>query len=65
MIEKLSKEKRGKYKYTYIDYKTKEIVFECVTDNILEADKQYEDAIGKNPAKQSGVGCAIELATEK
>ena len=49
-----------KYKYTYREYSTRNIVFECVTTNIIEADKMYREATGKNPEKQNNIGCSIE-----
>jgi len=35
------------------------IIFECVADDILNADKQYETATGNNPEKQTHIGCEI------
>ncbi|MDP1689053.1 MAG: hypothetical protein Q8L47_02895 [bacterium] len=47
------------YTYTYTDYKSKEIIFECVADDILEADKKYIDTTGHDPKKQNNIGCSI------
>ena len=55
--------------YTYWDHSTleKKIVFQCIAENILEADKLYEKATGKDVTKQSYIGCEIgcEPQTEK
>ncbi len=52
-------------KYTYCDNSAKgEVIFECVAENILEADKLYEAATGKNPEKQNHVGCSVEKIEE-
>lgn len=46
--------------YTYHDNSDKgKIVFECVAKSILEADKLYKEKTGKDPGKQSHVGCHI------
>ena len=48
-------------KYTYRDKSAGDkVVFECVAKDILEADKMYQEKTGKNPEKQSYVGCSIE-----
>lgn len=50
-------------KYIYIDnskYPVIEVVFECTADDILEADKKYEQETGKNPAKQRGIAVRIK-----
>lgn len=47
--------------FTYVNYlKNREVIFECEAKNILEADELYKKAIGKDPAKQSDVGCTVE-----
>jgi len=46
-------------KYIYTDNLKKEVVFECEAENILAADKKYEEKTGKNPVKQSFIGCQI------
>lgn len=52
---------RELYKYTYRDNSAGgRIIFECVATSILEADKMYESAAGKNPEKQNHVGCSVE-----
>lgn len=53
----------GNYIYTYTDYKTKEVVFQCKSETISEADLLYEKATGKNPSKQSHIGCSITSDT--
>ncbi|MEK9175696.1 MAG: hypothetical protein AAB795_03865 [Patescibacteria group bacterium] len=48
-------------KYTYQDnFDNRKIVFECIATDILEADKLYEKATGKNPEKQSNIGCSFK-----
>lgn len=44
-------------KYVYTDNSKKEIVFVCEAENILEADKLYEETTGFNVVKQSYIGC--------
>lgn len=55
--EKVEKKLRT---YTYADYKSKEVMFECVANDILEADKKYMDATGNDPSKQNNIGCSIK-----
>lgn len=64
--EALSQEKELK-KYIYRDNRTNEhkTVFECVAEDILEADKRYEAATGHKPEKQSYIGCEIIFIEEK
>ncbi len=50
------------YSYSYFDYKSKEIVFECVAEDILEADKKYMEVTGSDPRKQNNIGCSIKEA---
>ena len=51
----------GLKKYVYRDNSAgRKIVFECVAEDILEADKMYEEKTGRNPEKQSYVDCSIE-----
>ncbi|HPL92898.1 MAG TPA: hypothetical protein PLB38_01280 [bacterium] len=46
--------------FTYFDYfKNREVIFECDAKGILEADELYKKATGKDPAKQSDVGCTV------
>ena len=48
-------------KYTYRDSSAGgKVVFECVAKDILDADKMYQEKTGKNPEKQSYIGCSIE-----
>ncbi len=48
-------------KYTYRDNSDgRKVVFECMANDILEADKLYEETTGNNPEKQSYIGCSIE-----
>jgi hypothetical protein len=50
-----------KREFIYIDYnKNKEIVFQCVATDILEADRLYEEKFNINPIEQTHIGCAIE-----
>ena len=48
------------YTYTYTDYKSKEIIFECIAEDILEADKKYMETTGNDPSKQNNIGCSIK-----
>lgn len=48
-------------KYIYRDNSVGgEVIFECVAKDILEADKMYQEKTGKNPEKQTYIGCSIE-----
>jgi hypothetical protein len=49
-------------KFTYRDNSTDEhrIIFECMTDSIVDADELYKKATGNDPIKQPHVGCSIE-----
>lgn len=48
--------------FIYKDYKQKgKVIFQCQAEGILEADKKYEEATGKDPEKQCHVGCEIIL----
>jgi len=51
------------FKFIYYDHSISiegKIIFECVANNILEADKMYQEKVGKNPEKQNYVGCSSE-----
>lgn len=53
------------YKYTYVNkLDNNRLVFECVAKDILEADKNYEKATGKDPKKQNNIACSLEPAEE-
>ena len=46
--------------YKYTDHKNgNNIVFECDAESILDADKLYQEKIGKHPQKQAYVGCEV------
>ena len=49
--------------YIYRDNSTpeKRIIFQCMAENILEADKLYEKATGKDVTKQSYIGCEPQI----
>lgn len=49
-------------KFIYTDHSDipSKAVFECTAEDILEADKKYQAATGKNPEKQPYVGCEIK-----
>ena len=52
-------------KFTYRDNsKGGIIIFECLAENILEADKKYQEKTGNDPEKQMYVGCSIEKPPE-
>jgi hypothetical protein len=54
-------EKEKLRKFVYRDNSAdRKVIFECVASGILEADKMYEAATGKNPEKQNHVGCSVE-----
>jgi len=63
MQEKITNPEEKFYKYTYVDKldKNRE-VFGCTAKNILEADKNYEAATGKDPRKQTNIACSFEPA---
>ncbi|MFA5413190.1 MAG: hypothetical protein WC348_01445 [Patescibacteria group bacterium] len=55
-----NKEKKF-HKFTYRDNSAGgKVIFECVAESILDADKRYEAETGKNPEKQNHVGCSVE-----
>lgn len=65
MEEREFRPERKLNKYTYRDNSAgRKIIFECTAENILEADKMYEAATGKNPEKQNHVGCSVEKAED-
>ena len=41
------------------------LVFECVAKDILEADKNYEAATGKDPKKQNNIACSLKPVEEE
>lgn len=66
MYEQPNIENEGQlHKYTYRDALKDEVVFECVAKNIEEADKQYQEKIGKDPSKQNNIGCSIKSRVDK
>lgn len=48
-------------KYTYSDKRSAPAkpVFECIAENILDADKLYREATKQDPVKQPYVGCEV------
>jgi len=36
------------------------VVFECITEDISEADKMYEEKFGIKPEKQANIACSIK-----
>ena len=54
-----------KYLYKYTDNKTKLLVFSCHAENILEADKKFQEATGKNIMQEKYIGCEIVVDCEK
>ena len=59
------KKERQLYKFTYRDNSAGgKIIFECIAEKILDADKLYEAKTGKNPEKQNYVGCSVEKIKE-
>lgn len=66
MQEKISNHESKLYQYTYVDKLDKDrLVFECVAKDILEADKNYELAIGKDPKKQNNIACSLKPEAKK
>lgn len=52
--------------FTYFNYlKNREVIFECDAKGILEADELYKKETGKDPAKQSDVGCTVGKTIKK
>jgi len=45
--------------YIYIDHKTEEIIFTTKANDILKADKLFQDVLGYNVSKHNYVGCQI------
>lgn len=52
-------------KFIYRDHNIEKIVFECITSDILEADKLYKKETGNNIMKQPHVGCEIQKIETK
>ena len=51
-------------KYIYTDHSEKDIsshkiILTCEAEDITEADKKYTEATGKDPRKQTYIGCQI------
>ena len=56
--EKLNENLR---KFIYQDnHDNRKIIFECLAENINEADKLYEEKTGIKPEKQSHIACEIK-----
>ena len=53
---------KKKYAYTYCDNSdaNKPVVFEVIADDILQADREYEEKTGKDLKNQPHVGCSIK-----
>lgn len=47
--------------YSYKDYNTGAILFECAADGILEADIYLLQSYGPEAAKLANIGCSIEF----
>ena len=45
--------------YVYTNHKTEEIIFTTEANDILEADKAFQDVLGYNVAKHNYIGCQI------
>lgn len=45
--------------YQYTDHKCDTVIFECVADSLLGADKLYQTSMNVDPAKQFFVGVSI------
>lgn len=45
--------------YIYTDNVKKKVLFECQADDILEADKLFQQHTGLDPVKERGVGCEV------
>jgi len=45
--------------YVYIDNLKQEVIYECERESIVQADEDYKAFVGKDPSKQSHVGCRI------
>jgi hypothetical protein len=64
--ERSNSEQEPKKKYTYRDNKTpdRDIVFECLANDILEADAMFKAETGKDPAKLNHIACSFEKIGE-
>jgi hypothetical protein len=52
---------RKLYRFTYRDNSAgRKVIFECVAESILDADKWYELETGKNPDKQPHIGISVK-----
>lgn len=50
-----------KLKFIYRNnHQDRQVVFECIAENILEADVMYEKEIGKDVSKQPHIACSFE-----
>ena len=53
-------------KYTYIDHKTDEVIFESIEEDsakLTEVDVKFEEATGLKAVKAMWVGCKIKQLT--
>jgi len=49
-------------KYTFCDHSDGDkVILKCFAKDILEADAVYREHTGKNPIKQTHVGCSVEF----
>jgi hypothetical protein len=56
------------FKFTYSEPSDEgggKIIFECIANGILDADKMYQDKIGVDPSKQNYIGCSAVWFEEK
>ena len=61
---KQEKNKRS-LQFTYCDNSNNgKIVFQCTAENILDADKLYEEKTGQRVEKQMYIGCSIKREDE-
>lgn len=62
--QNLNPETREKV-FIYVDYrKNKEEIFRCKAVGIIEADELFQKVTGKDPSKDSYIGCIIENKDE-
>lgn len=45
--------------YIYTNHKTEEAIFSTKADDILKADKLFQDVLGYNVSKHNYIGCRI------
>ena len=51
--------------YIYTNHKAEEVIFVTEADDILKADKLFQDVLGYNVVKHNYIGCEIIFEKKK